>query len=147
MRKDNLKAIIAEAVSLDRSIALDTERLRQIKQHLLEFSAGDEERLVPTPSGGQSWQYEGNDGCIVRVSFPRDRITGNIPEKQLAKIRELAGAAFGELFESRQSYHPVSGFREKAGELLERSVGKRLLRACSSRSVPRVSFETKGGEK
>ncbi len=104
-----------------------------------------EEEHTDTAGGGHSWTVEGNDGCIVRVTFPAPRLKATIAGegKAIEKIRALAGAAFTRLFLQVPAYKPTDSFRPEAEALLGSSASRKLIRACETASSPTVSFETK----
>ncbi len=62
-----LQNLVTEAVSLDREISDQTERLKELKAQLVETAREREEELTPTDGGGLRWTAEGNDGCIARA--------------------------------------------------------------------------------
>ena len=73
-----LQNLVTEAVSLDREISDQTERLKEIKAQLVEAAREREDELVPTDGGGLRWTAEGNDGCIARVNFPAPSLKSKI---------------------------------------------------------------------
>jgi hypothetical protein len=65
-----IQNLVTEAVSLDREISEQTERLKALKTQLVEAVREHEDELTPTDGGGLRWTAEGKDGCIARVNFP-----------------------------------------------------------------------------
>lgn len=139
-----IQNLVTEAVSLDREISDQTERLKEIKAQLVEAAREREDELIPTEGGGLRWTAEGNDGCIARVNFPAPSLKSKIEAegKPIEKIKQLAGALFSRLFIPTISFKPVENFRDEARALLAKAEATRLIKLCQSESAPRVSFET-----
>ncbi len=139
-----LKNLVTEAVSLDREINEQTERLKELKSALVAEARSREDELAATDGGGTRWTAEGSDGCIARVNFPAPTLKGKIDGegKAIEKIKGLAGSVFNRLFTPAISYKPVEGFRAEAVTLLPKADAKKLIKLCQSASAPRVSFET-----
>jgi hypothetical protein len=95
-----LQNLVTEAVSLDREISEQAERLKEIKAQLVEAAREREDELTPTDGGGFRWTAEGKDGCIARVNFPAPSLKSKIEGegKAIEKIKQLAGAVFSRLF-------------------------------------------------
>jgi hypothetical protein len=139
-----LQNLVTEAVSLDREISDQTERLKEIKAQLVEAAREREDELVPTDGGGLRWTAEGNDGCIARVNFPAPSLKSKIDGegKPIEKIKQLAGAVFSRLFIPTVTFKPVENFRDEARALLAKGEANKLIKLCQTESAPRVSFET-----
>ena len=139
-----LQNLVTEAVSLDREISDQTERLKTIKAQLVEAAREREDELVPTDGGGLRWTAEGNDGCIARVNFPAPSLKSKIEGegKAIEKIKQIADAVFNRLFIPTISFKPVENFREEAKTLIAKAESNKLIKLCQSESAPRVSFET-----
>jgi hypothetical protein len=139
-----LQNLVTEAVSLDREISDQTERLKEIKAQLVEAAREREDELVPTDSGGLRWTAEGNDGCIARVNFPAPSLKSKIDGegKPIEKVKQLAGAVFSRLFIPTITFKPVENFRDEARALLAKGEANKLIKLCQTESAPRVSFET-----
>ena len=139
-----LQNLVTEAVSLDREISDQTERLKELKAQLVETAREREDELTPTDGGGLRWTAEGNDGCIARVNFPAPSIKSKIEGegKAIEKIKQLAGAVFSRLFIPTITFKPVENFRHEAKALLVKPDANKLIKLCQSESAPRVSFET-----
>jgi hypothetical protein len=139
-----LQNLVTEAVSLDREISEQTERLKEIKALLVEAARDSEDELVPSERGGLRWTAEGNDGCIARVNFPAPSLKSKIDGegKAIEKIKQLAGAVFSRLFIPTITFKPVENFRDEARALLAKTEANKLIKLCQSESAPRVSFET-----
>ncbi len=144
MTTNKLKATVSESVALDREIAEKTERLKELKSDLVTEAALRAEEHTETAGGGKSWTAEGNDGCVVRVTFPAARLKSTIAGEGSAieKVRALAGRWFTTLFAQVPAYKPIVGFREQAEQCLGKDARK-LIKACEAASSPTVSFETK----
>jgi hypothetical protein len=139
-----LQNLVTEAVSLDREISEQTERLKEIKAQLVEAAREREDELVPTDGGGLRWTAEGHDGCIARVNFPAPSLKSKIDGegKPIEKIKQLAGALFSRLFIPTISFKPVENFRDESRALLAKADASKLIKLCQTESAPRVSFET-----
>lgn len=142
MKEEELKAAIAEAVSLDREIAEKGKRLKALKAALVEEAAGRKGEYVETGNGGRAWRCEGKDGCLCNVVFPAPLLQSSIAGAAVEAVRKLAGAAFGKLFGEVPTFKPVPDFRTVARAELGKKAAK-LIAACENDSAPRVSFETK----
>lgn len=139
-----LQNLVTEAVSLDREISDQTERLQTLKAQLVEAAREREDELIATEGGGLRWTAEGNDGCIARVNFPAPSLKSKIDGegKPIEKVKQLAGAVFSRLFIPTISFKPVENFRDEAKALLAKAEANKLIKLCQSESAPRVSFET-----
>jgi hypothetical protein len=144
MNDHKLKSTVTEAVALDREIAEKTERLKELKSDLVTEAALRPEDHTETTGGGSSCIFEGNDGCVARVTFPAKKLKSSIPGEGAAitKIRESAGKFFSHLFQQTPAYKPVAHFRETASSYLGKDA-KKLIKLCESNSAPAVAFETK----
>jgi len=139
-----LQNIVTEAVSLDREISEQTERLKELKAQLVEAAREHEDELTPTDGGGLRWTAEGKDGSIARVNFPAPSLKSKIEGegKSIEKIKQLAGAVFNRIFIPTISFKLVENFREEAKALLAKTEANKLIKLCQTESAPRVSFET-----
>jgi hypothetical protein len=110
-----LQNLVTEAVSLDREISDQTERLKELKAQLVEAAREREDELTPTDGGGLRWTAEGNDGGIARVNFPAPSLKSKIEGegKPIEKIKRLAGAVFSRLFIPTISSSPSKTFAMK----------------------------------
>jgi hypothetical protein len=138
-----LRAIIAEAVELDREISAKQERLKDCKRYLAEVAAGRPGEHLPTGNGGRSWRMEGESGCAVNVAFPAPILRARLEGDLLAACRKLAGKLAGKLFSPIDAMKPAPDFRAAALASLGSSKGAKLVALCESPAAPRVSFETK----
>jgi hypothetical protein len=145
MTPQKLRNIIAEAVSLDRQIAEQQNRLDEIKTLLKTEAETRTEEHGPTDGGGWSWISEGADGCVVRVTQEGPKLKSSIStDKDLAKVKELVAneRLFGQLFLPKVSYKPIESFRDAAEQLLGKAAAK-LIKSITGKGSVRVSFETK----
>lgn len=138
-----LRAIIAEAVELNRDIAAKEERLKDCKRYLVEVAAGRTGEHLPTGNGGQSWRMEGEGGCAVNVAFPAPILRARLEGDLLALCRKMAGKLAGAMFSPIDAAKPAPDFRAAALASLGSAKGARLVALCESPAAPRVSFETK----
>lgn len=158
MKPHQLSALVAEAVSLDRQIAEDEKRLKELKALLIQ-----EAESLPvtkdntTEAGGSSHTFEGNDGCIARIVFPGDKLKGEIDltTKDGAKMLDIvrfheevrmkvdADIYFDQLFQAKLVYVPRESFRETVKKLFPPVDGQRIIKLCTGKSTPQVHFETK----
>jgi hypothetical protein len=145
MTTNQLRAKIAEAVSLDRKIAELTACLKEVKAELTMEAEASEEEHTKTENGGATWRAEGADGCAVVVTFPAAKLASALdPEsKKGAAVLELVGREKENLFTPRLDYVLVEDFRSKIETRLDKAVAKKVLKLMTSASAPRVSFETK----
>ena len=139
-----LQYLVTEAVSLDREISEQTERLKALKAQLVEVAREHEDEFTPTDGGGLRWTAEGKDGCIARINFPAPSLKSKIEGegKGIEKIKQVAGAIFNRLFIPTISFKPVENFRDEAKALLPKGELTKLIKLCQTESAPRVSFET-----
>lgn len=145
MTNEKLRNLITVAVSLDRQVAALSEQLKDYKARIVKEAATRQEEATPTDGGGSSITFEGADGCVARVAFHGDTLKSSIKpgDKQLPKIKELAGRFFHALLDTEIHYKPGQDFREKAVSALGAKDGGRLVKLCQSRGKTTVSFETK----
>lgn len=138
-----LRAVIQEAVALDREISDKGERLKDCKRFLADVAAARPLEMLPTNNGGRSWRMEGEGGCAVNVAFPAPILKSRIEGDLLAECRKLAGKLAGKLLAPIDAMRPVPDFRAAALALLGGAKGARLVSICEAPAAPRVSFETK----
>ena len=143
MTDHKLKALVAEAVSLDRQIRDHTDRLKELKHTIATEADTRADEATPTEGGGSSITFEGNDGCIARVTTAGPTLKSAIKGegKDIVKIREAAGRVFERLFSPVWSWKPVDNFRDEAATLLGRDSAK-LIKLCEVPGKTTVSFET-----
>jgi hypothetical protein len=145
MTDNKLKALITEAVALDREINEKDALLKELKRQIVaEAESRPDEHADAEHGDGRAWTANGDDGCITRVNFPAPTLKSKIDGegKAIEKIRAAAGRVFAELFVPAVSYKPCDNFRDKAEALLGKAASK-LVKLCTTESAPRVSFETK----
>jgi hypothetical protein len=144
MNESKLKAMVSEAVELDRDIREKENRLKQLKAMLVTEAESRTDEHAETDGGGSSWQYAVDGVAAVTVSFPAPSLKSSIPGvgKTIEKVMHAAGKAFSRLFEQVPAWKPVPDFRAAAEKELGRGAAK-LVKLCESASSPRVAFETK----
>ena len=140
-----ISELVDAAITLDREIREAEGRLKQMKRKLV-----CEAQLRPTcletiPDGGQALEFQGNQGAIARVILPKQTLKKRIEAegKQAEKVRAIAGADFARLFQPETGSIPVDNFRARAVEILGAARAHKLLALMTTRSEPRVVFETK----
>lgn len=145
MTDNRLRTLIDAAVELDREVQDKTERLKELKAQLIaEAESRQEEQRSIEGSDGIKWVYNGNGGCIVRVTFPAAKLKASIDPSSKAgeKVLSIAGTSKLQLFTTRLLLEPVPSFRDLAREILGGKAEK-LITLCETTSSPRVEFETK----
>ena len=147
MNDNKLRQLITEAVALDRQIATDTDRLKEIKVLLATEAESRPELSAPTEGGGTSTTIEGLDGCICRVTEAGRTLKSSIKAegKDIEKVREAAGKFFAQLFAPVLAYKPVEKFREQAEAHLDTRAAAKLIKLIENPGKVTVSFETKEG--
>jgi hypothetical protein len=145
MTDTKLKALVAEAVALDRDVSEKTDRLKALKAQLVAEAEGRPEEYTATDGGGASWQMQGNDGCLARVSFPSPTLKAKIDGEGKAwdKIKAIVGPAALRLFAPAVTYKLLPEFRDLATSQLPAADARKLIKLVTTESAPRVSFETK----
>ncbi len=144
MTDHKLRLLVTEAVKIDRSIALLEEQLKHLKRQIADEAKTRGEEASSTDGGGSSIVFEGDDGCVARVTRAGATLKSGFKQddKKLPKIREAARGLFARLFDAETVYKPVANFRDQAAELLGKDAAK-LVRLCQSDGKTTVSFETK----
>ena len=144
MNEIKLRQLVAEAVGLDREIALQLDRLKDLKARLVIEARSRLEEAAETVGGGKAVTFPGLNGDIARVSLPGPALKAKIESegKPFLKIKAVAGKCFDALFIPSVAYIPIEGFRNEAEELLGSSAPK-LIKLCETESRPRGCFETK----
>jgi hypothetical protein len=132
MNDMKLKQLVAEAVGLDREIALQQDRLKDLKARLVVEARARLDEAAETDGGGRAITFPGLEGDIARVNIPGPALKSKIESegRPFERIRAVAGKL------------PVEGFRTEAAGLLGVSASK-LIKLCETESRPRVCFETK----
>lgn len=145
MNDTKLRQLITEAVALDRQIATNTDRLKEIKAQLATEAESRPELSAPTEGGGTSTTIEGLDGCICRVTEAGRTLKSSIKAegKDIEKVKEAAGKFFGQLFAPVLAYKPVEKFREQAEAHLDTRAAAKLIKLIENPGKVTVSFETK----
>jgi len=145
MNDNKLRQLVTEAVALDRQIALDGDRLKEIKALLAGEAESRPELSAPTEGGGTSTTMVGTFGDICRVTEAGRTLKSTIKGegKDIEKVRAAAGNFFNKLFAPVLAYKPVENFREEASALLGTADGNKLVKLCENPGKVTVSFETK----
>lgn len=148
MTDTKLRTLVTSAVKLDRTIAQLSEELKTLKKQIADEAKTRGDEAVRTEGGGTSISFEGDDGCVARVTTAGGTLKSSLKpdDKKLLKIKEAARGFFARLFDVETVYKPVANFRDQAAELLGKDAGK-LVRLCESDGKTTVSFETKEAEK
>ena len=141
-----LRALIGQAIRLDRGIKQAEQKLKGLKAEIaLELEARPELPTNATEGGGTSVVFEGTGNNIARVTWAGRSLKGSISttDKNLPRIKQLAGADFPTLFKSEMHFVPIERFRETAAELLGTLQSRPLIKLCENAGKTSVSFETK----
>ena len=144
MNEIKLRQLVAEAVSLDREISVQQERLKEMKARLVIEARSRLDEADPTEGSGRAITFPGLNGDVARVNIPGPALKSRIESegKVVERIRSVAGEYFESLFVPSVVYMPIACFRAEAEALLG-SGAARLIKLCETESRPRVSFETK----
>lgn len=145
MTPDKLRNLVTTAVSLDRQIADLTDQLKRMKEQIALEAESCAEDATATEGGGLSLTFEGNDGCIARVTTSAATLKSTIKgdDKKFPKIKDAACGCFGRLFETELVYKLVPEFREQALGMLAAKDAAKLIKLCESPGRTSVAFETK----
>jgi hypothetical protein len=144
MIESKLRILITEAVVLDRAIAAQSERLKEMKAQIAAEAETRKEEATKTDGGGRSISFEGVDGCTARIVTAGPTLLATIKpdNKKLSKIKDAAHGLFARLFDTEMSYRPVFEFRDQARTLLGVQAAP-LIKLCETAGKTTVSFETK----
>jgi hypothetical protein len=147
MIESKLRQLIAEAVRLDRQIADQSNRLKDLKAQIATEAESRADEATKTDGGGLSLVLEGADGCVARVTTagPTLRSTLRPDDKKFAKIKDASHGFFSRLFETELVHKPVAEFRDQARTLLGVQAAA-LIKLCETAGKTTVSFETKETE-
>lgn len=139
--------VVDQAVLLDRRIAEKNKELKKLKKQLIAEARKHPDWLTVIEDGGKSIEFLGHDGYAARVTFPKPTLKSSIDGEghTYEKVSEAGGAHFMPLFRPLRKWAPVDDFRNRAKERLGKAAAK-LIRLCTVKSSPRVSFETKPAE-
>ena|SRR5271157_3541537 len=144
MNETKLRQLVAEAVSLDREISVQQDRLKEMKARLVTEAESRIDEAAGTEGGGKAITFQGLNGDVARVNIPGPALKSKIDSegKAVEKIKTAAGKYFESLFVPSVVYVPIESFRAEAATLLG-SAAARLIKLCETESRPRVCFETK----
>jgi len=144
MNDSKLKALVARAVQLDRQINELGDELKLAKATLATEAELRADEAVATEGDGTSVTFEGNDGCIARVTVAGPTLKSSIKDdgKDTAKIKTACKGYFARLFEQTLTFRPVPNFREQAEDTLGKDA-KALIKLVTNPGKTTVSFETK----
>ncbi len=145
MTDSKLKALVAEAVELDRNINEGQERLKELKAQLAAEAESRAEDATATDGGGTSIEFAGHDGCIARITTAGATLKSSVKAegRDIEKVKAAADRHFTRLFETVIAYKPVANFREEAASLLGAKDGAKLVKLVTNPGKTTVSFETK----
>lgn len=141
-----IELLVTRAILIDRRIQDDADELKAIKARLVEAAEAEpEDRRDATKEGGYSITFSGGDGSIARVTRPGDKLRSSIDTEtpKGAKLKERVGKMWSDLFEPRVQWTPVAKFREVVAEKFALRDANAIIKACTTESAPKVSFETK----
>lgn len=141
----NVSALVDAAVTLDRQIRELEAALKDLKRDLVAVAAGRRAELRDIPDGGQSLDLVGDSGAVARVIFPKERLAASLDLAGPAgtKLRATAGPEYCSLFVCTSIVRPIENFRARAAALLGPERAEKVIALVTSRSAPRVLFETK----
>lgn len=144
MTEQKLQELVTRAVHVDREIAELTNELKTLKAALVTEAASRAEEQIATEGGGTSWMRRAADGSAARVTFPGPALKSSIDGegKVIEEVKAAAGRHFERLFRPVIHYEPVAEFRRQALDFLGVS-SRKLIKLCTRKSNPSVSFETK----
>jgi hypothetical protein len=144
MTDQKLRTLITTAVILDRHIAQEDARLKELKAQIAAEAETRKEEATKTDGGGRSISFEGSDGCIARVTTAGPTLLAGLPpgHKKFSKIKAAASSLFPRLFHSVTVFVPVENFRDQARTLLGVQAAP-LIKLCETAGKTTVSFETK----
>ncbi len=145
MNDSELKLLVAEAIDLDRTISKEAERLTGLRARLIAEAKERKSEQTDTPGGGWSVEFKDAAGQVARVTKPGDKLKGVISPLTADGIAllKLAGEERRQIFNRSIVYLPVENFRLRLIALFKEETVKRILRLCTTKSSPTVSFETK----
>lgn len=143
MTAKELKALVREAVELDRELAAKRKRLDEVKTALKDEAAKRTGEHVETGNGGRSWRYEGEDGSICNVVFAAPLLASVVKGDAFEPMKALAGTVWKKLFTFETAYKLVPDFRAAAVGFLGQEKADKLVSLCERPAGVRVSFETK----
>lgn len=145
MTDTKLKALVAEAVELDRNIREGAERLKDLKEQLAVEAESRAEHATATDGGGTSIEFAGDDGCIARVTTAGATLKSSVKAegRDIEKVKAASDRHFTRLFETVIAYKPIEGFRDEAVSLLGTKDGAKLIKLMTNPGKTTVSFETK----
>lgn len=144
MTASKLSALVTAAVQLDRQIEQLQAQLKALKDQIATEADTRPDEAIPTEGGGTSITFEGDNGCVARVTVTASTLKSAIKpsDKKFEKVKEAARGFFTRLFETEVVHKPVANFREQAAELLGKEAAK-LVKLCENPGKTTVSFETK----
>ena len=142
MNELKLRNLLDQAVKVQRKIALLEARADEIRDVLIALATTADDK-TPTDGGGESVEWKASDSSVVRVTFPAPSLKSCInPETPAgAKILDKVGRWKDQLFSPVLKYSLVETFRDKVRELIGGATGEAVIRACETKSSPKVSFE------
>ena len=115
MHETKLRQLVAEAVSLDREISLQQDRLKEMKARLVTEAQSRIDEAAETEGGGKAITFQGLNGDVARVNIPGPALRSKIDSegKAVEKIKTAAGKYFESLFVPSVVYVPIECFRAK----------------------------------
>jgi hypothetical protein len=142
---DNVQKIVARAIKLDRAIVTLQAQLDALEDILIMEAEESPKEQTDTELGGKVWTCQDAIGNIARVNFPARPLKSEIKGagKSFLVVLTTAGKAFPKLFEKTHGWKLRNDFRAQAEELLGKQGAAKLMNLVTTKSTPRVSFETK----
>ncbi len=146
MSTKQIAQLVDEAISLDRQIQNDTEKLKELKADILALAESQPEaQRIETDGGGWSLHLPGSDDSIARVTRPAPKLKTVIDAEKPAgaKLVERLGKHKDRLLKPVLKYSPVPDFREQVSDLFKPAEARAIIKAATTESAPTISFETK----
>jgi len=141
-----IKSRVDKCVALEHNIAMLNAHLKAAKTELVAEARWREDEQKDIPDGGAYVEFEGFNGCVAHVVFPKPSLKATIDKDSpvYTKIMALLSEEdFNAMFSPAPKYSLVQDFRAVAELTFDKTTARKLVKLCSTCSSPRVSFETK----
>lgn len=143
--KNTIGSLVDQAIALDRECRKIEEKLKGIEatiiEHALEIRKDEGES---TDGGGWSVDVVGDSGEAAKVTQAGKSAKALAEEDaDLATIRQILGASFKELYETKISYSLVKGWRDAIGVKLDTPTRRAFLKKGTKAGALKVAYATK----